>query len=142
MFTAGVGEHAAEVRESVCNGLECLGLELDPRANSCLNAGRRCSQPHASRGRILVITTREDMVMLQEVVRVLETDARPNTDPVKQLLNPIRRRTRNEQEAITAQRSTKDTMIRAALRQYGSDVVAFTERTMPCMNGTSCSTMS
>src|SRR4029077_12825062 len=36
VFTAGVGENAAEVRESICAGLECLGLELDARANgSC-----------------------------------------------------------------------------------------------------------
>src|SRR4029077_16718159 len=28
VFTAGVGEHAAEVRASIGAGLECLGLEL------------------------------------------------------------------------------------------------------------------
>src|SRR6516162_2957092 len=32
VFTAGVGEHASEVRESICRGLECLGLDLDPQA--------------------------------------------------------------------------------------------------------------
>jgi acetate kinase len=62
------------VRESICAGLECLGLELDPEANA---AGRpdadvaRCN----SRGRILVIATREDVTMLREVIKVL--DARP-----------------------------------------------------------------
>ena len=33
VFTAGVGEHASEIREAICAGLECLGLELDPQAN-------------------------------------------------------------------------------------------------------------
>lgn len=34
VFTAGVGEHAGEIREAVCTGLECLGLELDAFANA------------------------------------------------------------------------------------------------------------
>src|SRR5262249_24374385 len=33
VFTAGVGENSAEVRASICAGLECLGLELELRAN-------------------------------------------------------------------------------------------------------------
>jgi acetate kinase len=70
VFTAGVGEHAAEVRASICAGLECLGLELDAPAN----ADRRPDADVASkqsRGRILIIATREDVTMLDEVVQVL-----------------------------------------------------------------------
>ena len=29
VFTAGVGEHDAEMRAAACRGLECLGLDLD-----------------------------------------------------------------------------------------------------------------
>jgi acetate kinase len=71
VFTAGVGEHAGEVRQAVCTGLECLGLELDAQANAAC-------QPDAdvawrrSRARVLVISTREDVTMLNEVVQVLE----------------------------------------------------------------------
>jgi len=70
VFTAGVGENARDVRESICSGLECLGLELDKEAN-------RTSRPDAdvagkkSRGRILIIATREDVTMLREIERVL-----------------------------------------------------------------------
>jgi acetate kinase len=70
VFTAGVGEHAAEVRASICAGLECLGLELDSQAN----AARRPDADVASkqsRGRILIIATREDVTMLNEVLQVL-----------------------------------------------------------------------
>ena len=74
VFTAGVGEHAAEVREAICTGLECVGLELDQGANRACTPDADVAKP-ASRGRILVITTREDLVMLQEVVRVLRTDS-------------------------------------------------------------------
>ena len=70
VFTAGVGEHAAEIREAVCAGLECLGLELDARSQCRLPAGRRRGPPWF-RGRILVIATREDVTMLEEVLQVL-----------------------------------------------------------------------
>jgi acetate kinase len=70
VFTAGVGEHAREVRGSICAGLECLGLELDAQANASCGPDSDVAQA-SSRGRILVITTREDVTMLREVIQVL-----------------------------------------------------------------------
>jgi acetate kinase len=70
VFTAGVGEHAGQVREAICIGLECLGLELDAEANAAARPDMDVSRP-SSRGRILVIATREDLTMLQEVIQVL-----------------------------------------------------------------------
>jgi len=70
VFTAGVGEHAAEIRASICEGLDCLGLNLDEQAND------EC-QPDAdiastkSLGRILVIATHEDVTMFLEVTQIL-----------------------------------------------------------------------
>jgi acetate kinase len=75
VFTAGVGEHAAEVRASICVGLQCLGLEIDARANDACRPDADIAGP-TSRGRILVIATREDITMLHEVVQVLQTDKR------------------------------------------------------------------
>jgi acetate kinase len=70
VFTAGVGEHASEIRESICAGLECLGLELDAGANADCRPDADVAR-HGSRGRILVIATREDVTMLHEVIQVL-----------------------------------------------------------------------
>jgi acetate kinase len=70
VFTAGVGEHAAQVREMICDGLECLGLELDAQVNATCRADADVTR-RGSRGRILVIATREDVTMLREVVQVL-----------------------------------------------------------------------
>jgi len=70
IFTAGIGEHASAVRQSICAGLDCLGLELDAAAN----ASRRPDADiaiEASRARILIVATREDVTMLREVVAVL-----------------------------------------------------------------------
>jgi acetate kinase len=70
VFTAGVGEHSGEVRESICAGLECLGLELDAQANATCRPDADVARRN-SRGRILVVETREDVTMLQEVIHVL-----------------------------------------------------------------------
>jgi acetate kinase len=70
VFTAGVGEHAAQVRASICAGLECLGLQLDAKINAeCVPDSDVASLN--SHGRILVIATREDLPMRDEVMRVL-----------------------------------------------------------------------
>jgi acetate kinase len=71
VFTAGVGEHAAQVREAVTDGLDCLGLELDPQANAACRPDADVSR-RGSRARILVIATREDLTMLQDVIQVLD----------------------------------------------------------------------
>jgi acetate kinase len=78
VFTAGVGEHAAEVRESACAGLESLGLELDREANADCRPDADVAR-RGSRGRILVIATREDVTMLEEVTQVLGGKREPVT---------------------------------------------------------------
>jgi acetate kinase len=70
VFTAGVGEHAGEVRESICAGLECLGLKLDRDANAGCKPDADVALASA-RARILVIATREDVTMLREVIQVM-----------------------------------------------------------------------
>lgn len=70
VFTAGVGERSADVRQLVCQGLECLGLKLDEAANA--DGRPDCDVAHRdSPARILVLTTREDVTMLREILDVL-----------------------------------------------------------------------
>ena len=74
VFTAGVGENSAQVRELVCENLGHLGLELDTTANA------RC-KPDAdiasrtSPGRVLVISTREDLTIVRETRRLIRSEA-------------------------------------------------------------------
>jgi len=70
VFTAGVGEHAAEIRERVCETLEYLGLELDRTANRVCKPDADIAVPD-SRGRILVVATREDLTIVRETRRLL-----------------------------------------------------------------------
>ncbi len=71
VFTAGVGENSAEVRAASCDGLECLGLELDPDANTRVRPDADVAR-RDSPGRILVVISREEDTMLREVTRVVQ----------------------------------------------------------------------
>ena len=79
VFTAGVGEHSAEIRASVTDGLEYLGLKLDLEANESCQLDADVAT-ESSTGRILVIKTREDLTMLREVVGVLQGDNSANSE--------------------------------------------------------------
>jgi acetate kinase len=65
VFTAGVGEHAPEIRERVCENLNYLGLDLDRTANESCKPDADVAMP-ASAARILVIATREDLTIMRE----------------------------------------------------------------------------
>jgi acetate kinase len=69
VFTAGVGENAAELRAEVCRGLSCLGLHLDPGRNRNLRPDADLSQD-GTIGRILALHTREDLHIAREALRV------------------------------------------------------------------------
>jgi acetate kinase len=71
VFTAGVGENASEVRQEICTGLECLGIEIDGKSNATCRPDTDVARS-GSRARILVIATREDVTMLREVVETLK----------------------------------------------------------------------
>lgn len=68
VFSGGIGEHAAEVRARICQGLEFLGIELD-EAHNATHAGVISSA--ASRVVVHVIPTDEERVIAQTVGRVL-----------------------------------------------------------------------
>jgi acetate kinase len=70
VFTAGVGERSATVRAAVCERLSFLGVRLDPAANAAAVPDADVSAP-GSPVRVLVIQAREDLVIAEEVRRVL-----------------------------------------------------------------------
>ena len=71
VFTAGIGENAALVRQLICEHLAWLGVELDHVANST-NA-TRISSP-SSKIEVLVIPTKEEAV-IAEATRTLIADS-------------------------------------------------------------------
>lgn len=65
VFTAGVGENSALVREKTCEALQFLGLELDLTKNNSNPIDQEISTPQSS-VRVLVIHTEEDFAIAQE----------------------------------------------------------------------------
>jgi acetate kinase len=71
VFTAGVGENAAAIRERVCRDAGWLGLTLDAAANA--TGGPRISAPD-SRVAAWVIPTDEELMIARHTRRVLERE--------------------------------------------------------------------
>lgn len=69
VFTGGIGEHSALVRQAVCAPLGYLGLRLGDDLNEA--ATDRDIAAAGSAVRVLVISAREDLSILRQVVRVL-----------------------------------------------------------------------
>src|SRR6266481_5215768 len=78
VFTAGVGEHATEIRKRVCENLNYLGLELDRTANETCKPDADIATP-ASTARILVIATREDLTIMRETRRLVASSMTPHS---------------------------------------------------------------
>ncbi len=69
VFTGGIGENSAEVREEVCNNLEFLGIELDEVKNK--NKEEIISEEN-SRVPVLRIPTNEELVIAMDTNRIVE----------------------------------------------------------------------
>lgn len=69
VFTGGIGEHAAPIREKICAKLAWLGVELDRNANE--NNASWISTAK-SRVSVCVIPTDEEMVIAQHAARLLQ----------------------------------------------------------------------
>jgi acetate kinase len=68
VFTAGVGENSAEVRDAACTNLGFLGLRLDPAANVHPALDRDIARPESA-VRVLVIRAQEDWAIAGECWR-------------------------------------------------------------------------
>jgi acetate kinase len=73
VFTGGIGENSAEVRNLVCQGLEWMGLELSPQANQEAVRGRE-ARISRDGGRLAawVIPTDEELLIARDTVRLVE----------------------------------------------------------------------
>jgi len=73
VFTGGIGEHAATVRERICSGLEFLGVRLEPRRNAA-------HAPVISRNddlvTVRVMPTDEDLMMARHTKRLMSVTSR------------------------------------------------------------------
>jgi acetate kinase len=76
VFTAGIGENSAELRERICRDAAWLGLDFDPDAN---RAGARCISREGSRVGAFVVPTNEELMIARHTRAVLAAPANERT---------------------------------------------------------------
>ena len=74
IFTGGIGENSPEVREWCCEGLEALGIRINPVANTAC-AGSE-SQVGAGETAVWAIPTNEELLIARDTVRLISEDRR------------------------------------------------------------------
>ena len=75
VFTAGIGENRAMMREAVCAQLGNLGVCLDPVENEACQATEAVISHEESPVKVMVIPTNEELVVAREVKRFLEKNS-------------------------------------------------------------------
>ena len=68
VFAAGIGENAPLIRQRICHGLGFLGIELNQKRNA---KNALLISPDASRVKVRVICTNEEIMIARSVTRVL-----------------------------------------------------------------------
>ena len=92
VFTAGIGENRPRFRQLVCAKLDQLGIELDPEKNSSTKAREGVISKSASRVKVMVIPTNEELVVAREVKRFLQNtgpEPSPNRTKTTATVKPV-----------------------------------------------------
>ena len=71
VFTAGVGEHSAEVRAASLSGLERFGIMIDDDRNNAPSTGARRISTDDSEVAVLVVPTNEEWQIARETLSVV-----------------------------------------------------------------------
>jgi acetate kinase len=73
VFTGGIGENGADVREGICEGLEELGICLDRTRNAQVQ-GEASVHAKTSRVELWCIPTNEELVVARQCVDLLKSE--------------------------------------------------------------------
>ena len=71
VFTAGLGENSAFMRDKICNGLEYLGTRIDKERNMVRGKEQEISVKRAP-VKIFVIPTNEELVIARDTKEICE----------------------------------------------------------------------
>jgi len=77
-FAGGIGENAPSIRRRICEGLEPLGIALDPVRNEQMVDGRQGEiSPDGTGVKVFVIPTNEELLIARDAYRVVADVPRP-----------------------------------------------------------------
>jgi acetate kinase len=71
VFTGGIGENGAKCRAAICQGLESLGIELDPAVNATAH-GEAPIHAAGSRTQLWIVPTNEEIVVARATKQLLQ----------------------------------------------------------------------
>lgn len=71
VFTGGIGEHTAVVRKGATEGLEFMGVAVDDNANQNAYGDDAIISTEASKVKVVVATTNEELVIASDTYRLL-----------------------------------------------------------------------
>lgn len=84
VFTAGVGENSADIRERVCEGLEALGVQLDEARNRNSAKGVRPIHREGAPVAVLVVPTHEELEIAEQTLQCIQTSGAATTEAGRQ----------------------------------------------------------
>src|SRR4051812_33945558 len=73
VFTGGIGENAAVVREKICAGLDLLGIKIDPLRNATVSDSARRINADDGGIAVMVIPTDEEGAIAEDSYRLVTT---------------------------------------------------------------------
>jgi acetate kinase len=71
IFAGGIGENASSVRARICDGLEWMGITIDPDKNAAMDGHEGRIDASGSRVEVWVIPTDEELLIARDTVRVV-----------------------------------------------------------------------
>ena len=72
VFTGGVGENSSEMRETVCSGLEFMGVKFDREANRGVRGVDKILSAPDSKVKVAVIATNEELVIATDTYNLVK----------------------------------------------------------------------
>jgi acetate kinase len=72
VFTGGIGENACTIRERVCEGLEHLGISVDPGKNDAATGSAAEIQQNGFPVKVLVVRTNEEREIALQTISTIE----------------------------------------------------------------------
>ena len=72
LFTGGVGENQSQCRETVCEGLEFMGIEIDKAMNDKIHGDEAVISTPASKVKVVVIPTDEELLIASDTMDILK----------------------------------------------------------------------
>ena len=70
IFTAGVGENSADMRLRFVDGLQFMGIEIDPEKNN-IRGEERIVSPDGAKVKVLVIPTNEELMIAKDTAELV-----------------------------------------------------------------------